>query len=205
MSADKRTVATDALETLGMKIGQNEKRDAIHLAVEPVIAGETLKAGQHIGLRDGKAYLEYNLDENQKPLGIVDPFLAEPVNKGEKFWLIVYPRKITSLRHVWSHPAFPEVSDLAHDEPIRIQAEQWLKDFCESHDMPDYETVMKAIRDEPLSDDGEVSVRKDGDYWTFINTDAHCDVPVEFWEHVEIVLGRKLRAGERTDYFGCSC
>jgi len=32
---DKRTVATDALMTLGSIIGSEEKRDAIHLAVAP--------------------------------------------------------------------------------------------------------------------------------------------------------------------------
>lgn len=36
MSADKRTVATDALETLGMIHLKPEARDAIHLAVDPV-------------------------------------------------------------------------------------------------------------------------------------------------------------------------
>lgn len=32
-NAEKRSVSTDALETLGKIIGPNEKRDAIHLAV----------------------------------------------------------------------------------------------------------------------------------------------------------------------------
>lgn len=38
--SDKRSVATDALETLGTIIDDKQKRDAIHLAVEPVVAGE---------------------------------------------------------------------------------------------------------------------------------------------------------------------
>lgn len=106
MSQDKRTVSTDALETLGMIHTRQEYRDAIHLAVEPVEAGQNLKAGDHIYLVEGKAYkiTKYNVDA----LGIVDPFLPKGVKEGEKFWLVVYPRKITSLRHVWSHPDFPE-------------------------------------------------------------------------------------------------
>lgn len=58
MSADKRTVTTDALETLGSIIGPDEKRDAIHLAVEPAVAAERLYPGQDVGLLDGLATLD---------------------------------------------------------------------------------------------------------------------------------------------------
>jgi len=107
MSADNRSTHTDALASLGTIIDANEKRDAIHLAVEPVIAGENLRPGDHIMLTEGKAYFDHSTGR-QFALGIVDPFLTVPVAKGERFWLIVYPRQITSLRHVWDHPAFPE-------------------------------------------------------------------------------------------------
>lgn len=103
MSADKRTVSTDALETLGMIIDEKAGRDAIHLAVEPSIAGEKLYPGQHIGLVNGVA-----TTTAPKKVGIVDPFLNGFVPQGEMFWLVVYPRQITSLRHVWTHPDFPE-------------------------------------------------------------------------------------------------
>lgn len=98
MGADKRKVSTDALETLGKVINSKEKRDAIHLAVEPTQAKQTLRPGQHVGV-DGTT---------NNPVGIVDPFLARPVKEGEWFWLVIYPRQIHSLRHVWTHPAFPD-------------------------------------------------------------------------------------------------
>ncbi|EEE06880.1 MULTISPECIES: hypothetical protein [Burkholderia cepacia complex] len=73
-NADKRSVHTDALETLGTIIGPSEKRDAIHLAVEPVIAAEYLYPGSHVALTpDGKAYRSPN------GVGIVDPFLTRDV------------------------------------------------------------------------------------------------------------------------------
>src|SRR5690348_4912807 len=100
MSADKRSTHTDALATLGTII-EDGGRDAIHLAVEPIEAGEQLYPGQHIGIVDGKASTKA-----KKKLGIVDPFIDGFVPKGQKFWLIVYPRQITSLRHVWEHPDF---------------------------------------------------------------------------------------------------
>lgn len=106
-SADVRSVSTDALETLGLIHFRPEKRDAIHLTVEPIEAGEPLDPAQHIGIaEDGKAYGSDNT--TIKNIGIVDPFLNRPVKAGERFWLVVLPRRITSLRHVWSHPDFPE-------------------------------------------------------------------------------------------------
>lgn len=109
MSADKRTVSTDALETLGMVHFKPEARDAIHLAVEPVEAGEELKPGEDIGIGDdGKAYGSDMANHGFKRVGIVDPFLPRNVQPGERFWLVVYPRMISSLRHVWDHPDFPE-------------------------------------------------------------------------------------------------
>lgn len=111
-NADKRSTHTDALETLGMIHFKPEARDAIHLAVEPVEAGEDLGVGSHVGIFNGKAYNRSNSVDGKpaliKLLGIVDPFLPRGVKQGEKFWLIVYPRMITSLRHVWSHPDFKE-------------------------------------------------------------------------------------------------
>lgn len=101
MSADNRTVATDALETLGTIIDEKAGRDAIHLAVEPAIAGETLTPGQHVGFLDGIA-----MPSHEPSVGIVDPFLKDVIEEGQRFWLVVYPRQIKSLRHVWTHDAF---------------------------------------------------------------------------------------------------
>ncbi len=93
---DKRSVHTDALETLGNIIAENEKRDAIHIAVEPIRVKEIFRPGDHIGV-DGT---------HANPVGIVDPFLKTLVQPGEMCWLLIYPREIKSLRHVWEHPAF---------------------------------------------------------------------------------------------------
>ena len=103
--ADKRSVSTDALDTLGMIITPAEKRDAIHLAVENVVATQYLEPGAHINFVYGSKSHVAEV-ERDEAIGIVDPFLQEPVEKGQRFWLVVYPREITSLRHVWTHPAF---------------------------------------------------------------------------------------------------
>ncbi len=113
----ERPVTTDALETLGMIHFKTEARDAIHLAVEPVIAGEDLLPGQQIGIinhqKDGFS-MAYGIEANSgvKNMGIVDPFLPKTgVRAGERFWLVVHPRQISSLRHVWEHPDFAPASN----------------------------------------------------------------------------------------------
>ena len=187
--SDQRSVHTDALQTLGTIIESGE-RDAIHLAVEPVIAGEILLPGQdvglgHMGMATGKA---------TKLLGIVDPFLNGPVHIGQKFWLIVYPRQITSLRHVWSHPDFEEAN--SYSSSSKGESETWLRNFCENNDAPGYEGMMNLLRTNPADyiDDG---------YFHVGDLDGHCAIPPEFWVHVENVLG--FRIGARASYFSCSC
>lgn len=188
MSVDKRSVKTDALETLGSIIDSNQKRDAIHIAVEPVIAGERLRPGEDVGFIDGEA-----IGGHDNPVGIVDPFLKSAVQKGERFWLLVYPRQITSLRHVWTHPAF-EQAEAKKTDP-RADSEAWLRAFVAKSDCPSYEEVIaKAINQSDSWDD---------DYLHFVDSDAHGEIPPEFWTHVEIVTGQAIL--NRPSYFSCSC
>ena len=90
---------------LGNLITDGERRrDAVHIAVAPVTAAGTLALGQHVGFV-AEGDIE-TVGISKSPVGIVDPFLREPVREGERFWLFLYPNTITGLRHVWTHPAF---------------------------------------------------------------------------------------------------
>ncbi len=203
----ERKVATDALETLGTILDNNQKRDAIHLAVEPVEAGETLFPGAHITVKNGKAF-KTKVGEG---LGVVDPFLPGMVEKGQRFWFVMYPRMVHSLRHVWTHPSFPdEVADVPPGSVgiTKQTSETWLREWCAAHDCPDYETVMELIEGKlTLADEDRVYYSSagtyDSDYLHFNGTDAHGEIPMEFWEHVENVLGKKVKY--HPTYLSCSC
>lgn len=190
--SDKRKVSTDALETLGTIINHNAGRDAIHLAVEPAVAGEDLYPGENIGLRDGKAYSVVS-----KLLGIVDPFLKEKVKEGEIFWLVVYPRQITSLRHVWSHPDFPEETSLETSTVFKEASKKWIAEFAELIGI----TYNKLI-------EGAREYAHGGDYLHMGDNEEysnHYDKMEEFWRHYEIVTGDIILEGRNGGFFSCSC
>lgn len=201
MSADKRSVHTDALETLGTILTGDAGRDAIHLAVEPVVAGEDLHPGDHIGIENGFA-----TTRSPKKLGIVDPFIQGPVYLGQRFWLVVYPRTITSLRHVWSHPDFGDTPEAPTEQQLVIankvasrlssgESEAWITNFAENDLGMTYNDLMEAA--DAWVDDGE---------YTYENTESykdHYDKFQEFWEHYEKITGRA--PSEKGSFFTCSC
>lgn len=195
MSGDKRTVATDALAVLGTILADDsQKRDAIHIAVEPVIAGERMDPADHITVIDGVAFRADDGDENP-PLGIVDPYLKAPVRKGQRFLFLMYPGLVHSLRHVWAHPAFPDTPDIPAPTvkaspdslaALKTNSEAWLRDYIESQSELSYEEGMKRLVS------GESISGRETIY----------DIPGELWVHAEIVLGHPI---PRQDHFYCSC
>jgi len=188
MSADKRSPHTDALETLGKIHKYKERRDAIHLGVEPVEAAEYLEPGEHIGLNDeGKAYSQ----GCTKPLGIVDPFLKRSVRKGERFWLVVYPREITSLVHVWEHPSFPSAALLIGDP--KAEALETIRGYAEKLDVSVDDLIGHATR---YQEDNE-------HYW--VGGDSFYDVILDesFWDAYKAYTGNTVSSTGNFIY--CSC
>lgn len=181
-NTEKRSVSTDALETLGTLIDDRAGRDAIHLAVEPAIAATKLRPGQDVGFVDGEAGPSLN------NVGIVDPFLKSDVLPGQRFWLVVYPRQITSLRHVWSHPEFPEAEVVG--KPDRTESERWLRQYFNSIGV-DY--------------DGGIEEATEAQTKHYVNfgTGDNGDIPDEFWDHFETVTD--VKATHRPDWFSCAC
>jgi hypothetical protein len=196
---DKRKVSTDALETLGTIIGPNERRDAIHIAVEPVIAKRHLRPGDHVRADGDLAVVE------SEGVGIVDPFLLNTVKPGERFWLLIYPRQIHSLRHVWTHPAFPDAPEVAGEMPkmgIKFisESEAWIRNYAAELDLG-YERLMSGA-------DEWIESRKDGQWGEYLvdggNLEGTSTKP-EFWDHYAKVRGVEVPTKDRENFFSCSC
>jgi hypothetical protein len=108
---------------IGQIIEVPRERDAIHVAVAPVVANGPLLPGEAISLlEDGSASV------NPPFIGVVDPFLTRRVQAGERFWMFLRPGTITSLRHEWSHPAFATEE---RKEPDKSESEKWLREYAE--------------------------------------------------------------------------
>lgn len=91
---------------LGQLIDETAQRDAIHIAIAPVVAGMDLEPGQRVGFFKGN---EIVTGVSGVPsVGIIDPFLKETVKAGQRCWLFLFPNTVTSLRHEWTHPLFKE-------------------------------------------------------------------------------------------------
>jgi hypothetical protein len=92
---------------LGALVGPEvvTERDAVHVAVIRATAVTVLQPGQRLAN------------------GIVDSFLTKPVQPGQQYWLMLYPGTVTSLHHVWTHPAYPPPRALPPKS--RSEADVW--------------------------------------------------------------------------------
>ena len=189
----------DKVPKLGELITEPQPRDAIHIAVAPVTAGETLRPGQRIGFAtEGDAFTVVG---NTPTVGIVDPFLHEKaVYKGDRFYMFLLPNTITSLRHDWTHPAFEKEDELASMEPTlyrlkgAVAEEKWVTDFAEGMGST-YQEIM----------DGADAYLLRGDYLVRGGVFEGYHIPDEFWDKYEAIKRKKVREEDKGSFLSCSC
>lgn len=201
----------DAVETMGALLPDDAAgRDAVYVAVFSARAPVRLFPGQDVGLVDSESveHGDMVVSPLAPPIGIVDPFLKTQALPGDRFWVYLYPRTITSLAHRWGHPAFVEgvaqatakassISPGFHyaTPAMALASERWLRDWCaDGFDRPSYQQLMDAVKQM----DGE------DEYLTIYGADAKGDIPGEIWGHVENILGHRIK-GQKPTYFSCSC
>lgn len=177
---------------LGQIITTPQHRDAIHVAVAPVIASHDMGPGMHVGLTEsGEA-----TNHTENAVGIVDPFLKQRVLKGEQCWLFIYPGTITNLRHEWKHPAFGEQERAECD---RVKSEEWLRAYAVK--LKPYETDGNKAFSDMICD-----LRERDTIYSY-GSDLHSlhefEDAEDFFYHAEIYLGRKLDREEIR--YTCSC
>jgi hypothetical protein len=192
--SDKRKVSTDALETLGMIHTRDEKRDAIHLAVMPVTAARALEPGEHIGVKDGRASNAY-----MPHVGIVDPFLGNGPMNGDRFWLVIYPRKIQSLRHVWSHPAFPDELP----EPAPAESGEMASAKAAIH----YVAADLGVSDEALMDGAKTWLESNGSWEAYMHFGDDLSYGWDmdsFWNAYALLTGAEVPEKYRQAFFSCA-
>lgn len=177
---------------------EGSQRDAIHVAVVPLIAGENLHRSDDIKLSFCKNKAYRCERECKEAIGIVSPFLEDyTVKAGDRFWAMLYQNTVTGMRHHWSHPSF--------DTPaanVVSSSEVWLREFADKWHF-DYDQLIK-----------EASRKSSNDYDRYIvadGIDLHSRDELgedyyTFWTHLEVLTGKKFDQDHREDMgWSCSC
>lgn len=190
-------MSEQTLDTIGKILKGGEKRDAVHFAVAPVLAGGFLKSGQRVKFASGSTETVVASDYEEPCVGIIDPFLEKTyVCERERCWMFLMPNTITGLRHEWTHPAFggQPAAAVNEQESAKAFSERWLRGFAEKYS-GDYDEMLAAALD--------------GDSYCFGNDIEYEDfyANAEFWQHVETVSGKKLSNEQResNNHFRCAC
>lgn len=186
---------------LGEILTTTEERDAIHIAIAPVIAGVELKPGEHIGFAPESKMIVITTGLLVKHIGIVDPYLTKPVKKGEQFYIFLYPRTVTSLKHVWTHPDFEVISNTQERDKQNTEktdvAYQWLTNFATDVVHMSLNSLLNAADE----------FQKTGDYQCLsFDTPDEChneETMILFWQHYETLTNNKPKTVE--GFFRCAC
>lgn len=181
----------ETLKALGKLVPDEMARDAVHVAVVPMLAAISLKPGQHVGT-DGHG----RISASEPHIGVVDPYLRAPLKAGDRCWLFLYPGSITSLRHEWTHPALGATAAPASGS--KSASEQWMRKWAMEHVSEDYYGEGKKSEDDALKYAIEAGRNQHiGPYES-----ARDYIDNEWWSHWEIITGQR---GDRDAYFSCGC
>lgn len=176
---------------LGQLIDVDQKRDAIHIAIAPVVAAERLYPGQEIGFVTSSTE---RVGASGTHIGIVDPFLKAPVYPEQRFYMMLFPQTITSLRHEWTHPAFSAV-EAENAKPDKSASEKWLREHAERLGLDLDDLIHYA---ECYLKTGLTKVEQGSTQWRDNFS------PTEFWPHYEAYTGFTVQDKE-AGIFCCTC
>lgn len=175
-------------ENIGKLLIADTHRDAIHIAVAPVIAAESLSPGDHVGFIDGGVGIHA-----AKLIGIVDPFISDEIKVGTRFYMFLYPNTITGLRHEWTHPAFSDGGG------PKFASEAWMREWAINNMGDDYYGECARLTDEQAYANA-INAGHSGNVGPYEN--ARDSMDDEWWHHWQAITGSRK---QKPDYFSCGC
>jgi hypothetical protein len=184
---------------LGTTPNGTEGRDALHVAIVPCRASVIMRSGDPVKVGE---YGMAELCNPEEAVGVVDPFLPSGprlVEPGDWFWLCLYPKTITGLRHVWEHPSFKSGDSAAAETKDAAKSVEWIRHYVRSH-CPYNSNQMDEGYSEFLN-----SVVRDREIF-FCGSNCHSiddvDDSDELFRHLSVVTGMKI---DRRYFVGFSC
>lgn len=194
---------TIAQDTVGHILTSIQGRDAIHVPVLSVLAQVRLSPGEDVGA-DGT---------RNDPIGIVDPFLTKRVEPGEIFWLFIYPRTISTLRHVWDHPKVSSEFGVIKSNNGKLP----IKEVNPYTNLPytrEQELALDSIKnysDEIGIDDPHTLIQagleyiESGEYLCLGGLLEGLSTEYHFWDNLSVLVGKEIKNDNRGNFFTCSC
>lgn len=166
------------------------ERDAIHVAVIPVVAEHKLTPGQRIGLTpNGLAS-----GTADKHIGIVDPFLTCDVRMGQRFFMFLFPNTVTGMRHHWRHPDVEDYN-ATNCNPDKEKARAILEQAAKRVGLS-FDEVIEDMRTFLLSG----HYRIEGGRWEGAGLWDN-----KYWDAYEIWTGKTAPDEDRGGVYSCSC
>lgn len=99
------------METLlGKILIGNEKRDAIHQPIIPLLTSGKLKAFDWVKLAVGgdKQKVCYCLKNDKNCIGYIDPYINDEIPSGSKVYVLLKSGLIGDMKHHWTSPFFTD-------------------------------------------------------------------------------------------------
>lgn len=185
---------------LGIILDGPAERDAVHVAVVALQAGETLYRGQKVRLSPTEKTVALSGEEKLDAVGIVDPFIPKMfISTGTWFWCLLTPGTVTGMRHEWKHPLFSNIDSI----PTKVDSAEslkWLQNFADKWNFDFSEMVEAATSTSE---------------WRYVvaqGKDLHGKEELDpgdydlFWEHIEAYTGQKFSESHREGMgWSCSC
>lgn len=171
------------------------QRDAIHIAVAPVVATTTLAAGDRIAFAT-KDNRERVVKVFTGGFGIVDPFLEGYVMPEQRFWAFLFPNTVTGMRHEWQHPHFSGTETATAQDVAKARITDIAKMIGGSFGT--FDALMEHV--ESCVEGGDHYVEYGHEHMR----DTWYGIEDEFWKHRETLTGKK-KPEDHTAIFCCSC
>lgn len=182
---------------VGKLIDATAQRDAIHVAIAPVITAELCDPGEHVGfMEDGRVGTNA-----KKKIGVIDPFLKDTIGANKRCYLFLYPQTVTGMRHHWEHPSFTDFDGVPASTQSEIDTSRaWLENYVRRVCPYDNERIDGGY--------GEfMDYVKEGVIY-YHGSDCHGAGDVEdareLYKHLSVVLGRTIDQSS-FESFQCSC
>lgn len=175
---------------IGKLLDKGEKRDAIHIAVLPVVCDMDMKPGSRVAVElVGDEYHAYV--DKTSGIGVLDPFLSDQVTRGSRCYVFIDPLTVVGMRHDWSHPALEVLPRVA-----KAKAEMRITEIAEANGMT-FDLLMEAARE--WVEHGEV--------YTLDDSQGGLGIPSDFWDHYEVLTGMRIATIGRENFLdeGCGC